>query len=80
VRWSDDEGLRFYRIDDGESLPMQSQSPLAVPQAELADAERESAALRFEWLAQQIEPRVYRFVFSRIWLGRPRCVPELQDC
>ena len=72
VRWTEDAGLRFFRIDDGEHSPLRNRSPVAWPAERVDDAERTHAAQRFEALAATLEPRVYRFVLGRIWLGEPR--------
>ena len=72
VRWSAEQGLRFFRIDDGEDSPLHNRTPIAWP---AQDVDRETAALRFESLGAGIEAPVYRFVLGRIWLGEPK-VPE----
>ena len=77
VRWTDEEGLRFFCIDDGEASPVQNRSPIAVPDT---GASREFAALRFETLGKTVEATLVRFVLKAIWLGEPRVPPALEEC
>ena len=76
VRWSEEEGLRFYRIDDGEGSPVQNRTPIAIPDT---SASREGAAQQFEMLGRRVEARLLRFVLKAVWLGEPR-VPPPEDC
>ena len=66
VRWSCEQGLRFFRIDDGEDSPLRNRSPVAWP---LGDGARDIAAQWFELLGAALPPPLYRSVLGHIWLG-----------
>ncbi len=63
LAWDRARGLRHAAIDDGEHLPFDTATPIAVP-AGCFDATL--VALEFERLASSLEPRLYRFVLCRL--------------
>ncbi len=77
VRWTEEEGLHFYRIDDGEGSPLHNRSPIAVLDSSTS---REVAAQQFEILGRSVEVRLLRFVLKAIWLGKPRIAPLQEQC
>jgi hypothetical protein len=66
VRWRPDGGLSRMRIDDGEVGHGHKRTPIAVPDG---GAELGQVALRFEAVGSMVDPRVYRFVLSRLYAG-----------
>ena len=63
LAWDRTQGLHHAAIDDGERLPFDTSTPIAVPDG-LFDAAL--IALEFERLAASLEPRVFRFVLARL--------------
>ncbi len=63
LAWDRSQGLHHAAIDDGEHLPFDTATPIAVPDGSF---DATLVALEFERLASSLEPRLYRFVLGRL--------------
>jgi len=64
LRWNASGGWVHTRVDDGEATPWRNDAPIVVSDGRYDPV---AVALRFEALAANIDPTVYRFVLSRLY-------------
>ena len=63
LAWDARQGVVHAAIDDGEGHAAESRTPIAVPDGHF---DRQAIALAFERVGAGLEPRVYRFVLTRL--------------
>ena len=63
LQWSEERGLRFYRIDSGESSPLTNRSPVAT---ETLPFKKEEFITAFQTESREIDPEVRDWIISCI--------------
>lgn len=66
LRWREGFGFWHGRVDDGEDNPARNRTPIHVADGEF---DIPLLAARFQQLASDIDPEIYRFVLARLTAG-----------
>jgi hypothetical protein len=64
LSWDRPNGVRFARVDDGESSPLRNDSPLVIP-GEAPDVATAARHFREEGLG--MDPQIYRFILNVLY-------------